>query len=87
MENSHTYVPYWWTWTVRIRTIAELSIEVNLLRTEREPIFQKISKRSLHLKELGLSNRKIANHLNVDEKTVAKAITWMVGENSNSPNN
>ena len=62
------YPKKWWTWTVRIRTIAKLPIEVNLLNTAQEPIYQKISNKSLHLRELGFSNRKIAEHLNVDEK-------------------
>ena len=77
----------WWTWTVRIRTIAKIPIEVNLLNIVQEPTYQIIASKSLHLKELGFSNRKIANHLNVDEKTVAKAITWMVEKNSDYSNN
>ena len=77
----------WWTWTVRIRTIAKLPIEVNLLNTAQEPIYQKIANKSLHLRELGFSNRKIAEHFNVDEKTVAKAMTWMVEKNSDYSNN
>ena len=76
----------WWTWTVRIRTIAKLPIEVDLLNTAQEPIYQKIANKSLHLRELGFSNRKIAEHLNVDEKTVAKAITWEAGKNSDNFN-
>ena len=76
----------WWTWTVRIRTIAKLPIEVNLLNTAQEPIYQKIANKSLHLRELGFSNGKIAEHLNVDEKTVAKAITWKAGKNSDNFN-
>ena len=55
------------TWTVRIRTIAKLPIEVNLLNTAQGPIYQKIANKSLHLNELGFSNRKIASHLNVNE--------------------
>ena len=65
----------WWIWTERIRTISKISIQVDLLNTVKEPVYQKIAGKSLHLKQLGLSNRKIAKHLSVDEKTVAKAIT------------
>ena len=75
------------TWTVRIRTIAKLPIEVNLLNTAQGPIYQKIANKSLHLNELGFSNRKIASHLNVNKKTVAKSITWMVDQNSDFSNN
>ena len=63
--------------TVRIRTIAKLPIEVSLRNTAEEPIYQKIANKSLYLRELGFSNRKIAKHLNVNENTVAKAIQWL----------
>ncbi len=67
----------WWAWTVRIRTIAKIPIEVNLLNTAHQPVYQKIANTSLHLRELGFSNRKIAECLSVDEQTVAKAIQWI----------
>lgn len=76
MESGLTTLR-WWTWTERIRTIANIPVEVKLLNTVQEPVYQKIVNKSLHLKELGFSNRKIAKHLNVDEKTVAKAIQWL----------
>ncbi len=75
----------WCTWTERIHTIANLPIEVNLLNTAQEPIYQKLSNKPLHLRELGFSNRKIAEHPSIDEKTVAKAILWLSNiENWNS---
>ena len=67
----------WWTWTVRIRTVAKVPIQVNLLDSFREPIYQKIAKKSLQFHELGFSYCKIAKLLNVDEKTVAKAVNWI----------
>ena len=67
----------WWTWTVRIRTVAKVPIQVNLLDSFREPIYQKIAKKSLQFHELGFSYCKIAKLLDVDEKTVAKAINWI----------
>ena len=67
----------WWTWTVRIRTIAKIPIEVNLHNTAQLPVYQKIAKKSLHFRELGINNCKIANYLNVDEKTVRRAIQWL----------
>lgn len=47
-----------------------------LFDTTEDPIYQKIARQSLLLKELGMSFRKIAERLGVDEKTVAKAIRW-----------
>ena len=67
----------WWTWTVRIRTVAKVPIQVNLLDSIREPIYQRIAKKSLQFHELGFSFCKIAKLLNVDEKTVAKAVNWI----------
>lgn len=67
----------WWTWTVRIRTIAKIPIQVNLMNSEKQPVYQQVANKSLHLTELGFSNRKIAEYLSVDEKTIAKAIQWI----------
>ena len=67
----------WWTWTVRIRTVAKVPIQVNLLDSFCEPIYQKIAKKSLQFHELGFSYCKIAKILNVDDKTVAKAVNWI----------
>ena len=67
----------WWTWAVRIRTVTEIQIRVPLVDNSLPPVYQEIAKKCLQLKELGLSNRKIALHLLVDEKTEAKAINWI----------
>ena len=64
----------WWTRTQRIRTVAEVAVEVALLATEEPPLYQRVAKKALLLKELGLSLAAIARHLEVDDKTVAKAI-------------
>lgn len=58
-------------------TIAKIPIEVNLPNTAHQPVYQKIANTSLHLREFGFSNRKIAECLSVDEQTVAKAIQWI----------
>ena len=71
----HSYL--WWTWTVRIRTVAKVPIQVNLLDSFREPIYQKKQKNLCNLHELGFSYCKIAKLLNVDDKTVAKAVNWI----------
>ena len=38
------------------------------------PAFPRIAEKAAHLRELGLSDRAIAQTLNVSDKTVAKAI-------------
>ena len=67
----------WWTRTQRIRTVAEMPLEVALMDTRAAPVYQKIAERALHLRQLGLSDSAIAKKLNVTDKTVAKAITWL----------
>ncbi|HSE15113.1 MAG TPA: hypothetical protein VLB08_05935 [Candidatus Deferrimicrobium sp.] len=47
-----------------------------LLEAEERPIFQRIAEQAENLKQLGLSNSKIAQLLGVDDKTVVKAIRW-----------
>ncbi len=64
-------------WTVRIRTIAMTPFQCVLTGITEELIYQKIPKKALHLKELGLSNYRIAELLNVNDKTVAKALKYI----------
>jgi len=40
------------------------------------PLYQRIAERVLHLHKLGLNKLCIAEHLAVDDKTVAKALRW-----------
>jgi DNA-binding transcriptional regulator YhcF (GntR family) len=47
-----------------------------LRETEARPLYQQLARKALHLGELGLSYRAIAGTLEVDDKTVAKAIRW-----------
>jgi hypothetical protein len=67
----------WWTRTQRIRTAAEVPLEVALLETEAWPLYQQLARKALHLRELGLSYCAIARRLEVNDKTVAKAIRWL----------
>ena len=39
-------------------------------------MYQRIAEEAEHLRRLGLNDPKIARHLGVDSKTVAKAIRW-----------
>lgn len=51
-----------------------------LLDTEEEPPgYQQIATNALHLSELSLSDRVIAQRLGVSGKTVGKAIRWLGG--------
>jgi hypothetical protein len=52
-------------------------LEVALLGTEERPLYQQVAQKALQLRELGLSYCGIARKLEVDDKTVAKAIGWL----------
>ena len=67
---------HWWTRSQRIRTIGELALEVDLLEAERVPLYQEIAPKAVHLRALGLNLSRIGRHLGVDDKTVAKALSW-----------
>lgn len=53
----------WRTRTQKIRTVP--------------PLYQRVARKSVHLKQLGLSLTAIALKLGVTDKTVAKAISWL----------
>jgi hypothetical protein len=76
-ETEGTTSLSWWTRSHRIRIIAELPLSVTLLEAEKSPLYQLIADKALHLKQLGLSMEGIARHLDVDGKTVAKALSWL----------
>lgn len=48
-----------------------------LLEAEARPLYQRVARKALHLRELGLSYCAIAKRLQVDDKTVAKAMRWL----------
>ena len=50
--------------------------EAALLETEEQPMYQRIAEEAEHLRRSGLNDSKIARHLRVDSKTIAKAIRW-----------
>ena len=54
-----------------------MPFEVALVETSEPPRYQRIARKALHLRELGLSDRAIALRLNVTDKTTAKAIRWL----------
>jgi CRP-like cAMP-binding protein len=49
-----------------------------LLGAADTPIYQRIARKALHMHELGLSNTAIAMYLGVSDKTVTKAIEWII---------
>jgi HD superfamily phosphohydrolase YqeK len=56
--------------------VGEVPFEVALLEPQERPVYIRIAEIAAHLRHLGLSDSKIARHLNVDDKTVVKAIRW-----------
>lgn len=46
------------------------------MESEEQPVYQRIAEEAEHLRRLGFSGSKIARHIGVDDKTVAKAIRW-----------
>ena len=49
-----------------------------LLETVEPPKYQRIAEKALQLNKLGLCNEAIARHLDVDGKTIAKALSWIL---------
>lgn len=66
----------WWTRSQRIRTTAELPFGVALLETIEGLLYQRISTEVRRLHRLGLSLSRIAAHLDVSDKTAARALAW-----------
>ena len=67
----------WWRRTQRIRTAGVAPFEAALFETMEPPVYQRIARKALHLRELGLSDRVIAGRLGVTDKTIAKAVSWL----------
>jgi hypothetical protein len=58
--------------------LAETTFEAALIETGEPPKYQQIAVRALQLKQLALSNEAIARCIDVDGKTVAKALKWIM---------
>jgi hypothetical protein len=67
--------PRWWTRSQSIRTVAEISLTFPLVKAE-PLLYQQIAPEVTRLRQLGLSSRRIAIALGIDDKTVAKAFRW-----------
>ena len=68
--------PRWWTRSERIRTASEVALSFSLTEAEA-PTYQRIAREAERLRALGMSLNKIAQHLAVDGKTAAKALSWL----------
>ena len=73
----------WWTRSQRIRTAGELPFEAVLFEAS-VPVYQRIAREARHLRVLNFNLTKIARHLGVTEKTVARALGW-IGRGQLSP--
>jgi hypothetical protein len=51
--------------------------EVALVEASELPAYQRVARKALHIRALGLSDRAIALRLAVTDKTAAKAIRWL----------
>jgi hypothetical protein len=60
----------------RIRTAAEIPIEVNLTEEDAIPIYMKISEKVLHLRRLGISYANIADRIGVNLWMAKRAARW-----------
>ncbi len=56
----------------RIRTVAEVPIEMAPVEEAAAPVYQRIAPKALHLRQLGLDLSAIAGRLGVTGKTAAK---------------
>ena len=63
-----------WTRTQRIRTAAAIPIVATIIDAGSSPVYLAIAPKARHLRELGLSDRRIARAIGVSDKTVAKSL-------------
>ena len=65
-----------WTRSQRLRTLAEIPVEVELRGLPEVPIYQRIAREADRLHDAGLTLDAIAEHFAVDDHTAAKAVRW-----------
>jgi hypothetical protein len=70
------YQKEWWTLSQRIRTVAQMPFEAEILGKGAAPVYQQIASKAFQMKHLGMSDSAIAGRLGVTDKTVAKSIAW-----------
>jgi hypothetical protein len=47
------------------------------MEAEARPLFKKVARKALHLREFGLSYCTVTRRLETDDKAVAKAVRWL----------
>ena len=65
-----------WTPSQRLRTLAELPLDVELRDLPITPVYQKIAAEAAEMDADGARISLMARHFGVDDKTVKKAIAW-----------
>ena len=71
---------HWWTRSQRIRTEGAILFEVALADPSPTPTYIAIAPKALHLEELKMNLNRIAVILNVERKTVVRALRWIRGK-------
>lgn len=66
-----------WSRSQRIRTAAEIPLEVILVDEAELPLYERLAERAKHLRELGMSYRAIGRVLGVDYKVAMRAIACL----------
>lgn len=66
-----------WTRSQRIRTASQLDVSANLIEDGAPPLYQEVATKVGRLNSLGMSNRSIADALEIDDKTVKKSLRWL----------
>ena len=67
----------WWARSQYRRTFCQMPFQITIYDPSEQPNYQKIAEKALQLKELGLNSSAIARQLEVDHKTVSRAIEWI----------
>ena len=73
-ENKGANWYEWRTQWVPIRTLSLIRVKIKITTNEYLPLYQKLAPKIKELKILGLSNENIAVKLNINKKTVRKAL-------------
>ena len=71
---------YFWTRQENIRTLARLSVEVDLVWSTPVPVYRRIAADAAEMRARRVSMNAIAEHFGVDDHTAAKAVRWFHSE-------
>ena len=65
-----------WRRTQRLRTLAELPVQVELRGPPKTPVYQQIAAEAAEMPARGLCVSALVRHFGVDHHTVEKALRW-----------